>query len=131
MVAGSLSTLDSVADAEKCLRCSADMEWRHGTWQCPRCRFKLGCCEGQSPCDEPVERVVVGVDLTFEVEREVPVDLDHLDELPALRSELVQRPLGTRLRAEAKHRVLPAPLGLQVAARALGLELREFLALEL
>jgi len=23
------------------------MEWRHGTWQCPRCRFKLGCCEGE------------------------------------------------------------------------------------
>ena len=29
------------------------MEWRHGTWQCPRCRFKLGCCEGdpQTNCD--------------------------------------------------------------------------------
>jgi len=23
------------------------MEWRHGTWQCPKCRFKLGCCEGE------------------------------------------------------------------------------------
>jgi len=25
----------------------------HGTWQCPRCKFKLGCCEGdpQTPCD--------------------------------------------------------------------------------
>jgi transposase len=34
---------------ERCLRCSAEMEWRHGTWQCPRCRFKLGCCEGESP----------------------------------------------------------------------------------
>ena len=34
---------------ERCLRCSAAMEWRHGTWQCPRCRFKLGCCEGESP----------------------------------------------------------------------------------
>jgi len=22
------------------------MEWRHGTFQCPRCRFKVGCCEG-------------------------------------------------------------------------------------
>jgi hypothetical protein len=22
------------------------MEWRHGTWQCPRCRLKVGCCEG-------------------------------------------------------------------------------------
>ena len=121
-----------MADAEKCLRCSADMEWRHGTWQCPRCRFKLGCCEGQSPCDEPASVSSASVvDLTFEVERQVPVDLDHLDELPALRSELVQRPLGARLRAEPKHRVLPAPLGGQVAACALGLELREFLALEL
>ncbi len=22
------------------------MEWRHQTWQCVACRFKLGCCEG-------------------------------------------------------------------------------------
>jgi hypothetical protein len=34
---------------ESCLRCGAEMEWRHETWQCPRCRFKIGCCEGQSP----------------------------------------------------------------------------------
>ena len=26
----------------------AAMEWRHQTWQCPRCRFKIGCCEGDS-----------------------------------------------------------------------------------
>jgi len=32
---------------EPCPRCAAAMEWRHGTWQCPRCRFKLGCCEGE------------------------------------------------------------------------------------
>ena len=32
---------------ERCWRCNAEMEWRHGTWQCPRCRFKLGCCEGE------------------------------------------------------------------------------------
>jgi hypothetical protein len=31
---------------EICLRCGAKMEWRHGTWQCTRCRLKLGCCEG-------------------------------------------------------------------------------------
>ena len=31
---------------EECLRCGATMEWRHGTFQCPRCRFKIGCCEG-------------------------------------------------------------------------------------
>ena len=24
------------------------MEWRHGTFQCPRCRFKIGCCEGET-----------------------------------------------------------------------------------
>jgi hypothetical protein len=31
------------------------MEWRHSTWQCGRCRFKLGCCEGdpQTPCEAP------------------------------------------------------------------------------
>src|SRR6185503_7505230 len=34
-------------ERERCLRCSAEMEWRHGTWQCARCRFKLGCCEGE------------------------------------------------------------------------------------
>jgi len=36
---------------EICPRCSAEMEWRHGTWQCGRCRFKLGCCEGECPSD--------------------------------------------------------------------------------
>jgi hypothetical protein len=34
------------AAVESCPRCSAPMEWRHGTFQCPRCRFKVGCCEG-------------------------------------------------------------------------------------
>jgi hypothetical protein len=33
---------------ELCLRCGFRMEWRHGTWQCPRCRLKLGCCEGET-----------------------------------------------------------------------------------
>jgi hypothetical protein len=36
---------------ERCLRCGATMEWRHQTWQCIRCRFKLGCCEGER-CDD-------------------------------------------------------------------------------
>jgi hypothetical protein len=36
---------------ELCLRCGAEMEWRHGTWQCVKCRFKLGCCEGECPDD--------------------------------------------------------------------------------
>jgi len=40
---------------ERCLRCSAEMEWRHGTWECPHCRLKLGCCEGESP-DECARR---------------------------------------------------------------------------
>ena len=46
--------------AESCLRCGAPMEWRQSTWQCPRCHFKLGCCEGepQSSC-EVEERVDV------------------------------------------------------------------------
>jgi|KBSMisStaDraftv2_1062788.scaffolds.fasta_scaffold392271_2 hypothetical protein len=31
------------------------MEWRHATWQCPLCRFKLGCCDGepQESCEAP------------------------------------------------------------------------------
>jgi len=36
------------------------MAFVHGTWQCPNCKFKLGCCEGdpQTPCDAeaPVTR---------------------------------------------------------------------------
>jgi hypothetical protein len=40
---------------ERCLRCSAAMEWRHQTWQCPRCRFKLGCCEGEA-CESEAPR---------------------------------------------------------------------------
>jgi exosome complex RNA-binding protein Csl4 len=36
---------------ELCLRCGAKMEWRHQTWQCRRCGFKLGCCEGECPND--------------------------------------------------------------------------------
>jgi hypothetical protein len=38
------------------------MDWRHSTWQCAACRFKLGCCEGESgrhlpesDCDPPPE----------------------------------------------------------------------------
>jgi hypothetical protein len=38
---------ETVDAREACGRCAAQMEWRHGTWQCPRCRFKLGCCEGE------------------------------------------------------------------------------------
>jgi hypothetical protein len=41
-------------ETEPCLRCGAAMEWRHGTFQCPRCRFKLGCCEGETgDCRDP------------------------------------------------------------------------------
>jgi hypothetical protein len=44
-----------MTETERCLRCNAEMDWRHGTWQCPRCRFKLGCCEGepQTACEAP------------------------------------------------------------------------------
>ena len=31
---------------EPCWRCGTPMEWRHATLQCPRCHFKIGCCEG-------------------------------------------------------------------------------------
>jgi hypothetical protein len=46
----------SVAEphVETCLRCGAAMEWRHGTFQCPRCRYKIGCCEGDTgDCRDP------------------------------------------------------------------------------
>ena len=45
----SLGVIEKVV--ELCLRCGAEMEWRHGTWQCVKCRFKLGCCEGECPND--------------------------------------------------------------------------------
>ena len=52
MRSGPPSTVDGVsATAESCLRCGAAMQWLHQTWQCPRCRFKLGCCEGGEPCE--------------------------------------------------------------------------------
>ncbi len=49
---------------ELCWRCSAVMEWRHGTWQCGSCRFKLGCCEGepQSSCYTPEVTTAVGAE---------------------------------------------------------------------
>jgi len=34
------------AAVEPCWRCGTAMEWRHATLQCPRCHFKIGCCEG-------------------------------------------------------------------------------------
>jgi len=37
------------AERELCPRCGAELDWRHQTWQCPRCWFKLGCCEGETP----------------------------------------------------------------------------------
>jgi hypothetical protein len=48
------------------------MEWRHATWQCPRCSFKLGCCEGdpQTPCDVPApagERIVTASQRTIPI----------------------------------------------------------------
>ena len=46
---GTVKESEATVTVERCLRCSAPMEWRHQTWQCTRCRFKLGCCEGESP----------------------------------------------------------------------------------
>ena len=48
------SLFGMTAVKEICLRCGAEMEWRQSTWQCPRCRFKLGCCEGEAgDCRDP------------------------------------------------------------------------------
>ena len=35
------------------------MSWVHGTWQCPACKLKLGCCEGepQTSCEPPGKRI--------------------------------------------------------------------------
>jgi hypothetical protein len=40
-------TLVPVTETELCWRCPTPMAFVHGTWQCPNCRFKLGCCEGE------------------------------------------------------------------------------------
>ena len=42
-----------MTETELCWRCPTPMAFVHGTWQCPRCRFKLGCCEGdpQTQCE--------------------------------------------------------------------------------
>jgi len=44
-----------VTETELCWRCPTPMAWVHGTWVCPNCKFKLGCCEGepQTACDAP------------------------------------------------------------------------------
>ncbi len=49
--------------SEDCWRCGAAMEWRHGTWQCGRCKFKLGCCEGepQTACGDYAATIRTGV----------------------------------------------------------------------
>jgi hypothetical protein len=41
---------------EPCWRCGVAMEWRHATLQCPRCRFKIGCCEGATAECSPHDR---------------------------------------------------------------------------
>ncbi|HKB92714.1 MAG TPA: hypothetical protein VKC62_00585 [Gaiellaceae bacterium] len=48
------TVLQGATETESCMRCGTSMEWRHGTWQCPRCRFKVGCCEGDTgDCRDP------------------------------------------------------------------------------
>jgi hypothetical protein len=43
--------------AERCWRCAHEMRWVHGTWQCPRCKLKLGCCEGEpQSCDAEAKK---------------------------------------------------------------------------
>lgn len=45
-----------VSHAEPCWRCGTAMEWRHATLQCPRCHFKIGCCEGPTAECSPQDR---------------------------------------------------------------------------
>jgi hypothetical protein len=37
----------TMTEVEMCWRCPTPMAWVQSTWQCPRCHFKLGCCEGE------------------------------------------------------------------------------------
>jgi rubrerythrin len=27
-----------------CIRCGTKLDWRHSSWQCPKCKYKEGCC---------------------------------------------------------------------------------------
>jgi hypothetical protein len=51
-----------MTEAERCWRCPTLMEWRHGTWQCPRCKFKLGCCEGEPQSCTDVVREAMAIE---------------------------------------------------------------------
>ena len=56
-----------MAEIELCWRCPTPMSFVHGTWQCSRCKFKLGCCEGdpQTNCNVSGEgQPEHGTDLT-------------------------------------------------------------------
>lgn len=47
---------ESNSATEPCWRCGTAMEWRHSTLQCPRCHFKIGCCEGRTAECSPQDR---------------------------------------------------------------------------
>jgi hypothetical protein len=55
-----------MAEVEMCWRCPTPMAFVHGSWRCPRCKFKIGCCEGdpQTNCDQEVSDTVKGTRLT-------------------------------------------------------------------
>jgi hypothetical protein len=36
-----------MTEVETCWRCATPMVWVQSTWQCPKCKWKLGCCEGE------------------------------------------------------------------------------------
>ena len=42
------STNEKPQGSEMCPRCFEIMEWRHGCYQCPYCRYKAGCCDGDT-----------------------------------------------------------------------------------
>ena len=88
---------------EICLRCGAHMEWRHGTFQCPRCRFKVGCCEGETADCRPGARNLARVSerytetaIHFDVERLPPLLSHSLPAGPLALADLGRRRAALR-----------------------------------
>jgi hypothetical protein len=42
--------------SEACPRCFAPLEWHHSSWQCPVCKYKAGCCEGEPQSNDEAGR---------------------------------------------------------------------------
>ena len=79
----------STTATETCPRCSAEMEWRHGTFQCPKCRFKLDAVKAR--------RVTAGIRARLEELEQSGLD-PRSSELPVVLCWLVQDDIADRRR---------------------------------